>query len=65
MIYILKAMLLIMGVFFSSMAIGWFLSAYEEYKSKIKSNCIKKLFFTFFPLVFWILFIYISFTFDL
>lgn len=69
MIYIVKWMLLLLWLFFSSMALWGFSATYEEFKKRnkkwYKSDYKMKLLFTILVLIFWIVFIYNWFTIEI
>lgn len=63
--YVIKTILLLLGLFFSLMAFWGILSSIEDFKSKPKNReYIIKFIFTLLPLVFWCTFLYVSYSLD-
>ena len=60
MTLIVKAMLILLAIFFISIALWGFSESYKEFKKRnnkwYKSDYIMKLLFTLFALIFWVIF---------
>ncbi len=64
-----RIVLLLLGLFFSLMAIGGFISSYEDFKNRknknYKAEYKMKLLFTIIPLMFWTIFLRMGLTIEL